>query len=695
MQGHRSSLTTLSENLGFDHGSTSSEPAMDSQMSWNNIQTSTQNRIPGCIISSTTTNTQYLHPVSHEGLNADWTLGETSSTATHGHGENNDRKGEHTWTICPRSSLTLDRPRHEPSDIILSDNNTDVTANISQAANTYTSIGSSTEQTPPSIGSSSDLPSECLMEASENGLGRSLEGRRISCKRKSLEVHAGQSSNAERSNISSTSTPAENGPVIDNGPVPTNPRFRLGVGGPPPLGANPFSPVLESARRNFRLRINGSRYQDHHITNNLFLPGPDPVSVDIPSSQSSPSLTLRNHLFDLNPPPAVENWSLRGQSGLLHVPSVPRNTQSRWGGTISSRMSNSSIPGERDPMLHDYEESTPRNIPRSISEHPMFVPASEIGSLSPQPPTNWNLDSGNNIDNNINININRNNNAGNVESSSQTGSGLWMNSSGPSWANRSRPQYSRRLSEIVRRSLLPTAGVESSRGQSNSRAVRSGSSGSSNHGRHLLASRSALSERQHVDGALGLPYSLRNLAAAGGGEGRTSLTSENNRNQARDSEKALEYKNSTSDLKPGSHIRHVLDLMRRGEGLRFEELMILDHSVFFGMSDIHDPYHDRMRLDIDNMSYEELLALEERIGTVCTGLNEGTIMSRLKQHKYINLVAQNQAEPEPCCICREEYNDGEDLGTLECGHGFHRDCIKQWLTHKNLCPICKTTGLTA
>ncbi|KAL6527360.1 hypothetical protein OROGR_016450 [Orobanche gracilis] len=675
MQGHRSSLTTLSENLSFDHGSTPSEPTMDSQMSWNNIQTSTQNRLPGCIISSTATSTQYIHPAGHEGLNAEWTLGETSSTATHGHGENNEMKGERTWTICSRSSLTLDGPQHEPSDILLSDNNTDVTANISQAASTYTSIGSSTEQTPPFIGGSSALPSECVMEASDNGLGRSLEGRRISCKRKSLEVHAGQSSNAERSNISSTSTPIENGLVIDNGSFPANPRLRLGVGGPPPLGASPFSPVLESARRNFRLRINGSRYQDHHVTGDLFLPGPDPVNADIASSQSSPSLILRNHLFDLSPPPAVENWNLHGQSGLLQVPSVPRTTQPRWGGTISSRTSNSSIPGEMDHMLH--EESTPRNIRRSILEHPMFVPTSEIGSLSQQPPTNWNLASSNNIDNtntNINISTNNNNNAGNVESSSRTGSGLWMNSSGPSWANRSRPQYSRRMSEIVRRSLLPTAGVEPFGGQNSSQAVRVGSSGSGNHGRHLLNSRSALSER-HVDGALGLPYSLRSLAAAGGGgEGRTNLTSE---------------------VFLDCHIRHVLDLMRRGEGLRFEELMMLDHSVFFGMPDIHDPYHDRMRLDIDNMSYEELLALEERIGSVCTGLNEGAIMNRLKQHKYINLVAENQAEPEPCCICREEYNDGEDLGTLECGHVFHRDCIKQWLTHKNLCPICKTTGLTA
>nr|GFB26669.1 probable E3 ubiquitin-protein ligase RHG1A isoform X1 [Tanacetum cinerariifolium] len=50
-------------------------------------------------------------------------------------------------------------------------------------------------------------------------------------------------------------------------------------------------------------------------------------------------------------------------------------------------------------------------------------------------------------------------------------------------------------------------------------------------------------------------------------------------------------------------IRSVLDLMRRGERVRFEDLMLLDQSVFFGIADIHDRHRD-MRLDIDNMSYE-------------------------------------------------------------------------------------------
>ena len=45
-------------------------------------------------------------------------------------------------------------------------------------------------------------------------------------------------------------------------------------------------------------------------------------------------------------------------------------------------------------------------------------------------------------------------------------------------------------------------------------------------------------------------------------------------------------------------------------GIKFEQikilwqdLMLLDQSVFFGIADIHDRHRD-MRLDIDNMSYE-------------------------------------------------------------------------------------------
>ncbi|ONK76736.1 uncharacterized protein A4U43_C03F31580 [Asparagus officinalis] len=123
-----------------------------------------------------------------------------------------------------------------------------------------------------------------------------------------------------------------------------------------------------------------------------------------------------------------------------------------------------------------------------------------------------------------------------------------------------------------------------------------------------------------------------------------------------------------------------------------QDVFMLDHPVFHGVADLHDRHRD-MRLDVDNMSYEELLALEERIGNVSTGLGEETIMKCLKQRKHFVIGVGATVETEPCCICQEEYTVGEDLGVLDCGHDFHTACIKQWLTHKNLCPICKTTGL--
>ncbi|KAJ6770221.1 hypothetical protein OIU79_020960, partial [Salix purpurea] len=55
-------------------------------------------------------------------------------------------------------------------------------------------------------------------------------------------------------------------------------------------------------------------------------------------------------------------------------------------------------------------------------------------------------------------------------------------------------------------------------------------------------------------------------------------------------------------------------------------------------------HHRDMRLDIEDMSYEELLALGERIGSVNTGLSEGTIRSQLKTRTYLSSPTINLEE---------------------------------------------------
>ncbi|KAG0485937.1 hypothetical protein HPP92_010016 [Vanilla planifolia] len=110
-----------------------------------------------------------------------------------------------------------------------------------------------------------------------------------------------------------------------------------------------------------------------------------------------------------------------------------------------------------------------------------------------------------------------------------------------------------------------------------------------------------------------------------------------------------------------SEIRSALDLMRRGGNLRFEDIFIFDRSGFYGRADLYDRHRD-LRLDVDNMSYEELLALEERIGNVSTGLDEDTILKCLRRRKYSSCKLEvASTEEEPCCICREEYGEGRTL----------------------------------
>lgn len=52
------------------------------------------------------------------------------------------------------------------------------------------------------------------------------------------------------------------------------------------------------------------------------------------------------------------------------------------------------------------------------------------------------------------------------------------------------------------------------------------------------------------------------------------------------------------------------------------------------------------------LEFQELLALEERIGDVNTGLTEETIIETMQQTKYHSIMEGSPSNLEPCCICR-------------------------------------------
>ncbi|KAG7659465.1 Zinc finger RING-type [Arabidopsis suecica] len=118
-----------------------------------------------------------------------------------------------------------------------------------------------------------------------------------------------------------------------------------------------------------------------------------------------------------------------------------------------------------------------------------------------------------------------------------------------------------------------------------------------------------------------------------------------------------------------------------------EMMMMQNGFVMGGVLSSFDQFRD-MRLNVDNMTYEQLLELGERIGHVNTGLNEKQIKSCLRKVKPLR--QDTPVADRKCIICQDEYEAKDEVGELRCGHRFHIDCVKQWLVRKNSCPVCKT-----
>ncbi|MFQ6668872.1 hypothetical protein Gotur_034357 [Gossypium turneri] len=666
MQGQRGTVGSLPETF-FDHSSTSSNAVAEQQDCWNNIRNPIENRLPDCLLSTNDMNIGYANSMGQEEQLGRWSLVDVNSSGTQNEVSHNEWKTDHRWSSSISASANagprLEGRRYEQNSLFAQSSNSDTVSQnlrlnagfagvddnscqVTERLNLHKPSGSENEQNLLGTGPEAFLLSSgsgrYVVDDNDSRPGCSYEGRRASCKRKALEGNVGQAlegnvgqcsssgssgyfRSAESSawhGISATYTAGSN---VNISPPSrqVHPRLGLDVRG---SASNSIPeqvvlpPTAESSHRNFHLRRNPSSIQEP-IAHPILPTGDMSWQAVVSSAQQPSRLFPANHSLELRSAPVAHNANSENPNVISHVPSLLRNGGS---GSRTGSSSNSNPFADRDVPRARHKS---RSMARNILHHPMFVPAPELRTLVRNPV----LSSGNISS------------PGNVASTSHAGSNNGANvMSASTWVPHPNPssQYPRRLSELVRQSLMSSLGTESG-GQSNHSSLPSGPTTSPE--AMLLSSHVASQvphrpyprslpwlERQDA-GFVGIPHSLRTLAAAT--EGRSRLVV--------------------------SEIRNVLDLMRRGENLRFEEL----------------------------------LALEERIGNVSTGLSEETILNRLERRKHSSAPGA-QLEAEPCCVCQEEYNDGEEIGTLECGHGFHADCIKQWLMLKNLCPICKTTGLT-
>lgn len=95
-------------------------------------------------------------------------------------------------------------------------------------------------------------------------------------------------------------------------------------------------------------------------------------------------------------------------------------------------------------------------------------------------------------------------------------------------------------------------------------------------------------------------------------------------------------------------------------------------------------------------SYEELLQLEDRLGSVSRGAVQTTIERFTIPHKYkkrkptqVKMGEEETDVDEKCTICLSMLEDEEDVRRLPCMHLFHQGCVDQWLATSRKCPICR------
>ncbi|XP_040364032.1 E3 ubiquitin-protein ligase MBR2 isoform X2 [Rosa chinensis] len=575
---------------------------------------------------------------------------------------------EHGWSApysaCPVIAQRSEDRRIEPNILFPGRSLIGLGGNQIPDPKFYKSSGLEAEQTSPGsashdiVGTSSGS-SDYMVGEDDGNPGSSFGNWGLSCKRKALEGTSGQSYPGG----SSSSFPQPENRAWNAGPACYNPSSSLSLSTPrnSPSG---IPSEQQNSRTRIGLRVGASdTFPSLGVTGNAESPlrqyvrgfcstGSQQESAPSNLSSAGRSTTVA----------ATNSGGPQSQSPAMHINSSSGNMLPfPWNGASSSRvgsLSGSVMSGYRGAELR--EEASSRSISRNNVEHPMFV-ATDMRN-SAQDPTGWSLAPGN-----LSTSVGG-------PSSARIGSSSGVHSlPNPSWIPlNSPPTENQRITEFAPWSLFPSIDSQPG-GHNHYNPIPSGpsassqdsgtSSGSNNQGRQQPHPRSAFLLDRQGDDVLNMPHSLRALAADI--DGRRRLISE---------------------------IRQVLNAMRRGENLRVEDYMLFDPFIYHGMAEMHDRHRD-MRLDVDNMSYEELLALEERIGDVSTGLSEETILKLMKQRKCLSVTTEFPADMEPCCICQEQYADGDDIGRLDCGHDFHTNCIKQWLMQKNLCPICKTPAL--
>ncbi|KAL6975894.1 RING-type E3 ubiquitin transferase [Sarracenia purpurea var. burkii] len=144
-----------------------------------------------------------------------------------------------------------------------------------------------------------------------------------------------------------------------------------------------------------------------------------------------------------------------------------------------------------------------------------------------------------------------------------------------------------------------------------------------------------------------------------------------------------DYTANSSWDRPGSWNRNFMpdipvDQMP-GQNTLLPEDNNLDRLGYLTIDGGTNSYVSRSRIDdedtiIANEVLFELVELDELIDPIDMGFSRKQILRHLKTRAHIS---SSDEEPEICVICQAEYASNEEIGTLQCRHCFHAECIQK------------------
>ena len=116
-----------------------------------------------------------------------------------------------------------------------------------------------------------------------------------------------------------------------------------------------------------------------------------------------------------------------------------------------------------------------------------------------------------------------------------------------------------------------------------------------------------------------------------------------------------------------------------------EEFMKEKSEEEYALRAVEQQIMDEICPNPDKMSYEQLLQLEEEVGSVNKGLSKEKI-KKIPEKPFHKALFDDNLD---CIICMEKFEENEKVKQLLCGHIFHGDCIDKWLEKEKKCPFCK------